>query len=152
MTRAGRAGQALLDTLMASLVLSVMGLAAMGLLSASAQDTGRLRTDVLLRSFAMNVTDRLAAGEARALFGLAPSPSFERARSLTRAEIDAAAGPELIALLGQTALRVDVSLSSDPTPLGSHRLRSGLVTCTVSWQRPGTLPRTFTVSTLTDSL
>ncbi|MBI4862252.1 MAG: hypothetical protein HY815_18640 [Candidatus Riflebacteria bacterium] len=145
-------GATLIDALVGVVILSFMGVSAMGLIGTTGRGAAKVRADLLFRSLVVDVLDRQASGQARSLLSSAPATPGRFARDLDDPEWRAMVSGEEAALLASLAPRFTVSLEPERPGPAQQRYRFGRITCTVGWDDPNLGRRLITLSTVTDAL
>lgn len=140
----------LAEVLTACLVAGVLAAAAAVLLGRTARGVRGLREGVLLEQVALDLADRMAAGEARELLSGPRGSDGSFRRELDRARTEELLGrdPSLAALTPRFA----VALAPDLPASGSGVVRSGEVRVQVTWRAVDGSPREFSAGVITDRL
>lgn len=145
-----RAGWLLAEVLTACLVASVLAAAAAALLGRTARGVQGLREGVLLEQIALDLVDRLAAGEARELLSGERDRDGRFRRELDARQLDELLGGEPV--LAALAPRVVVALAPDLPACGAGIVRSGEVRVQVFWTAADRSVRELAVDVITDRL
>lgn len=143
---------ALLDALLAALLVSVLAAALLGLQQASTRQSHRMRIEVLVRQTLSSILDRQASGEARGLLLGPATEDWTYTRVLFQSEWAEGLSEDEVALLSPCApeFRVTLALAGPPAP--GDRITLGDVTVAVRFTPSGHPPRTLSVATITDAL
>lgn len=148
--RGNRGGLALVDCLLACLIVGSFGVTLLQLTRSNVSATGHLRTDLVVRQLLMDLLDRMAAGEARLMLSEAPARRWVFRRVLDAGQLDRAAATDGTPAIPGLEVTVELAVPSPPGP--GERLRLGLISCGATYVDPMTGRKKLTLTTLTDAL
>jgi hypothetical protein len=152
-SRAARDGLSLVDALVATLVVAVLGAAVFVMLTATTRDSHRLRSDVLVRQLGLDILERQAAGGAREVLlqGVPRSGDGSVERELAGTEWQSRLLAAEVTLLLPLDLRITLAVKPLAAALQGRPVGPAELSVTLAWSDPDRRARSLVVRTVTDT-